>query len=64
MAFPQSVLKHLTAFFAVVGTDLDGYEIDLHTTRDGKRVANHADASDKMTDERGNVEALTFDKAL
>lgn len=38
----------------------DGYEFDLHTTKDGKWVVIHDDTVDKMTASSGNVEDFTL----
>ena len=38
----------------------DGYEFDVHTTKDGQWVVIHDDTVDKMTDGSGNVEDFTL----
>ncbi|MBR5438519.1 MAG: hypothetical protein IKV21_06340 [Clostridia bacterium] len=51
-----------TAFYDACEAGFDGYEFDIHTTKDGKWVVIHDDAVDKMTDGTGNVEDLTFEE--
>ncbi len=38
----------------------DGYEFDVHTTKDGKWVVIHDDTVDSMTSESGDVDSFTF----
>lgn len=38
----------------------DGYELDIHTTKDGQWVVIHDDTVDKMTNGSGNVEDFTL----
>ncbi len=40
----------------------DGYEFDIHTTKDGKWVVIHDDTVDSMTDGTGDVDSFTFDE--
>lgn len=40
----------------------DGYEFDVHTTKDGKWVVIHDDTVDNMTAESGDVESFTFEE--
>ena len=51
-----------SAFDAAVEAGFDGYEFDLHTTKDGAWVVIHDDTVDKMTDGTGNVEDFTFEE--
>lgn len=51
-----------SAFDAAVEAGFDGYEFDLHTTKDGEWVVIHDDTVDKMTDGTGNVEDFTFEE--
>ncbi len=50
------------AFLAAAEAGFDGYEFDLHTTKDGEWVVIHDDTVDKMTDGTGNVEDFTLDE--
>lgn len=40
----------------------DGYEFDVHTTKDGRWVVIHDDTVDNMTAESGDVEEFTFEE--
>ncbi|MBQ8502996.1 MAG: hypothetical protein IJ491_01825 [Clostridia bacterium] len=40
----------------------DGYELDIHTTKDGEWVVIHDDTVDKMTDGTGDVESFTLEE--
>lgn len=51
-----------SAFYAAVEAGFDGYEFDIHTTKDGEWVVIHDDTVDKMTDGTGNVEDFTFEE--
>ncbi len=53
-----------SAFYAAAEAGFDGYEFDLHTTKDGKWVVIHDDTVDKMTDGTGNVEDFTLEEIL
>lgn len=53
-----------SAFLAAAEAGFDGYEFDLHTTKDGEWVVIHDDTVDKMTDGTGNVEDFTLDEIL
>lgn len=57
--YPQNTLP---AFEAAVREGFDGYEFDIHTTKDGKWVVIHDDTVDAMTDGTGNVEDFTFEE--
>lgn len=57
--YPQNTLP---AFESAVKEGFDGYELDIHTTKDGKWVVIHDDTVDAMTDGTGNVEDFTFDE--
>ncbi len=57
--YPQNTLP---AFEGAVEADFDGYELDIHTTKDGKWVVIHDDTVDAMTDGTGNVENFTFEE--
>ncbi len=50
------------AFYDAAEAGFDGYEFDIHTTKDGKWVVIHDDTVDKMTDGTGNVEDFTFEE--
>ncbi len=50
------------AFEAAVEYGFDGYEFDIHTTKDGQWVVIHDDTVDAMTDSTGNVEDFTFEE--
>lgn len=50
------------AFEAAVDYCFDGYEFDLHTTKDGEWVVIHDDTVDKMTDGTGDVENFTLEE--
>lgn len=52
------------AFLAAAEAGFDGYEFDLHTTKDGEWVVIHDDTVDKMTDGTGNVEDFTLEEIL
>lgn len=48
---------------AFIGADeygFDGYEFDIHTTKDGEWVVIHDDTVDAMTDTSGEVESFTL----
>lgn len=51
-----------SAFKAAVDAGFDGYEFDLHTTKDGEWVVIHDDTVDKMTDGTGDVEDFTLEE--
>lgn len=57
--YPQNTLP---AFEGAVEADFDGYEFDIHTTKDGKWVVIHDNTVDAMTDGTGNVEDFTFEE--
>ncbi|MBQ3136757.1 MAG: hypothetical protein IJB74_04665 [Clostridia bacterium] len=57
--YPQNTLP---AFEGAADAEFDGYEIDIHTTKDGKWVVIHDDTVDKMTDDTGEVENFTFEE--
>lgn len=40
----------------------DGYEFDVHTTKDGEWVVIHDDTVDNMTAESGDVDCFTFEE--
>ena len=50
----------MAAFHAAAEAGFDGYEFDIHTTKDGEWVVMHDDTVDRMTDGTGNVEDLTL----
>ena len=50
----------LPAFSLAAEYGFDGYEFDVHTTKDGKWVVIHDDTVDKMTAESGEVENFTL----
>ena len=53
-----------SAFYAAVEAGFDGYEFDIHTTKDGQWVVIHDDTVDRMTDGTGNVEDFTLEEIL
>lgn len=57
--YPQNTLP---AFDAAVKEGFDGYEFDIHTTKDGKWVVIHDGTVDAMTDGTGNVEDFTLEE--
>lgn len=52
----------MSAFHAAVGAGFDGYEFDIHTTKDGEWVVIHDDTVDKMTDGTGEVDSFTLEE--
>ncbi len=52
----------LPAFEMAAEYGFDGYELDIHTTKDGEWVVIHDDTVDKMTDGSGNVEDFTLEE--
>ncbi len=57
--YPQNTLP---AFEGAVEAGFDGYEFDIHTTKDGKWVVIHDDTVDDMTDGTGDVEDFTLEE--
>ncbi len=57
--YPENTLP---AFEGAAEAGFDGYELDIHTTKDGKWVVIHDDTVDKMTDSSGEVENFTFEE--
>lgn len=55
--YPQNTLP---ASESAVKEGFDGYELDIHTTKDGKWAVIHNDTVDAMTDGTGNVEDFTL----
>ncbi len=51
-----------SAFYAAAEAGFDGYEFDIHTTKDGEWVVIHDDTVDRMTDGTGNVEDFTLEE--
>lgn len=52
----------MSAFYAAAEAGFDGYEFDVHTTKDGEWVVIHDDTVDRMTDGTGKVEDLTLEE--
>ncbi len=52
----------MSAFHAAAEAGFDGYEFDIHTTKDGEWVVMHDDTVDRMTDGTGNVEDFTLEE--
>lgn len=52
----------MSAFRAAAEAGFDGYEFDIHTTKDGEWVVIHDDTVDRMTDGTGKVEDLTLEE--
>ncbi len=50
----------LPAFYGAAEYGFDGYEFDVHTTKDGKWVVIHDDVVDNMTAASGDVNSFTF----
>lgn len=57
--YPQNSVP---AFEAAAKSGFDGYELDVHTTKDGKWVVIHDDTVDDMTDGTGEVNTLTYEE--
>lgn len=57
--FPENTLP---AFEGAAKAGFDGYEFDIHTTKDGEWVVIHDDTVDKMTDGTGEVDSFTFEE--
>ena len=56
--YPQNTLP---AFEAAKEYGYFGYELDIHTTKDGEWVVIHNDTVDAMTNGEGKVAEFTFD---
>lgn len=52
----------LPAFEGAVNEGFYGYELDIHTTKDGEWVVIHDDTVDAMTDGSGEVESFSFEQ--
>lgn len=52
----------LPAFELAAEYGFDGYEFDIHTTKDGEWVVIHDDTVDAMTDGTGLVSEMTFEE--
>ena len=59
--FPENTLP---AFEGAKEYGFDGYEFDLHTTKDGQWVVIHDDVVNHMTDGTGDVEDFTLEEIL
>lgn len=57
--YPQNSVP---AFEAAAEYGFDGYEFDIHTTKDGKWVVIHDNTVDAMTDGTGEVNSFTFEE--
>ena len=57
--YPQNTLP---AFEGAVEHGFYGYELDIHTTKDGEWVVIHDDTVDAMTDGSGDIENYSFDE--
>ncbi len=57
--YPENTLP---AFEGAAEAGFDGYELDLHTTKDGEWVVIHDDTVDKMTDGTGEVDSFTLEE--
>ncbi len=57
--YPQNTLP---AFGGAAEAGFDGFELDVHTTKDGKWVVIHDDTVDKMTDGTGEVDNFTLEE--
>ncbi len=54
---PQNTLP---AFSLAAQLGMDGYEFDVHTSKDGVWVVNHDDTVDNMTDGSGRISDYTY----
>ncbi len=52
----------IPAFYGAAEYGFDGYELDVHTTSDGRWVVIHDDTVDNMTSASGDVDSFTFDE--
>lgn len=59
--YPENTLP---AFEGAKEYRFDGYEFDLHTTKDGRWVVIHDDDVDYMTDGTGDVDSFTLKEIL
>lgn len=59
--YPENTLP---AFEGAKEYGFDGYEFDIHTTKDGKWVVIHDDDVDYMTDGTGDVDSFTLEEIL
>lgn len=57
--YPQNSMP---AFEAAAEYGFDGYELDVHTTKDGKWVVIHDDTVDDMTAATGEVNSFTYEE--
>ncbi len=59
--YPENTIP---AFEGAKEYGFDGYEFDVHTTKDGKWVVIHDDDVDHMTDGTGEVDSFTLEEIL
>jgi len=59
--YPQNTVP---AFEAAAEYGFDGFEFDVHTTKDGEWVVIHDDTINAMTDGEGNISDYTFDELM
>ena len=59
--YPENTLP---AFEGAKEYGFDGYEFDVHTTKDGEWVVIHDDDVDHMTDGTGDVDSFTLEEIL
>ncbi|MCH5198931.1 MAG: hypothetical protein J1E34_08505 [Oscillospiraceae bacterium] len=59
--YPQNTVP---AFIAAAENGFDGYEFDVHTTKDGVWVVIHNDDIDAMTNGTGNVADYTYEELM
>ncbi|MBQ7638542.1 MAG: hypothetical protein IJS90_06560 [Clostridia bacterium] len=59
--YPQNTVP---AFEAAAENGFDGFEFDVHTTKDGVWVVLHNDTVDEMTNGSGNVADYTYDELM
>lgn len=57
--YPENTIP---AFEGAAEYGFDGFEFDLHTTKDGKWIVIHDDVVDHMTDGTGDVESFTLEE--
>ena len=59
--YPENTLP---AFYGAAKYGFDAFELDVHTTKDGKWVVIHDDDVDHMTDGTGEVNSFTLEEIL
>lgn len=59
--YPENTLS---AFYAALPMGANGFETDIHKTKDGKLVLFHDDTLDRVTDGKGDITQYTYDELL